>query len=296
MNYMEYHQSPTSQEIFSQKKTNESWQEGMKKFSARINHETEAKFVNEESIINMDSFSDVYTDTEIAMDKKVVEDSDRLWSGVEDAEVRKSFILNYGFENESEASITKRLLERYERKKKVGTEVEVAMTFLLQKTLGSDYIVARASVYDDYINGVDTVIVNKTTGEVVAAFDELHNDDLGKRARAKEEKILKKAKRGGTHLKYGFSFDDGKLVKKSLQNLPIFYLGLTTAELHKIYSKMNFNNLDQLIDEERAIMGDLKDSLLLQSKLIMALDSTKPEVKKLQANVEKFQLSFKLFS
>ena len=50
---------------------------------------------------------------------------------------------------------------------------EMSLTLLLNKFLKKDFIVARASSYDDYNNGIDNVLIDKTSGEVLCGFDEV---------------------------------------------------------------------------------------------------------------------------
>ncbi len=262
----------------------------MSRFSKEAEQQTENNFVSEEGIIAMDSFREVFGEDRINADKKVVADCEKLWSGVEDKITRESFIKNYGFEGESEESVTERLLARYKKKKETSNEIEIILTILIQKTLGLDYIVVRASVYDDYMNGVDTVIVNKNTGEVIAAFDELHNDERGQRAKEKEDKILKKMKKGGARLDYGFSFKEGKIVKESFQNLPIFYLGLSTTEMKDGLNVMDFDNFTVANEEERRITDKLKESLQKQSQLLLSVVTHSA----LKSNLERFRNNFSL--
>lgn len=279
---------------FNQSKSENFGEDFLKKaisqFSKQAEDLTEKNFVNEEGIISMDSYQGVFEEDRINADKKVVADCEKLWSGVEDKVTRESFIENYGFEGESEESVTERLLARYKKKKETSNEIEIILTILIQKTLGPEYIVLRASPYDDYMNGVDTVIVNKNTGEVIAAFDELHNDELGKRAKEKEDKILKKMKKGGAKLDYGFSFDQGKMVKKSFKNLPIFYLGLSTAEMKQALNVMDFDNFTVANEKERSITDKLKESLQKQSQLLLRAVTHSG----LKSNLERFRNNFSL--
>ena len=119
--------------------------------------------------------------------------------------------------------------------------------------------------------------MNRKTGEVIGAFDEIHNDELGKGALKKQEKILKKTKSGGAKVEYGFTYSNSKMVKKSLDNIPIFYIPLTSKDMKELIRDMDFNNLDQLNSKEKLYFDNIikelsqQNDLLLQEKLISPL-------------------------
>jgi pyruvate dehydrogenase complex dehydrogenase (E1) component len=101
---------------------------------------------------------------------------------------------------------------------------------VFHRILGREFVVASASVYDDYFNGIDTVLVDKETGDVICALDEVHDEEGRARHQKKIESIIKTAKKGGAKIKYGITFekDDktgaNKLVQKTISNIPKFYL------------------------------------------------------------------------
>lgn len=55
-----------------------------------------------------------------------------------------------------------------------GDIFEQFITAILVKKLKGRYIVTRASLYDDYVNGVDNFLVDAKTGAVVCALDEVN--------------------------------------------------------------------------------------------------------------------------
>lgn len=121
---------------------------------------------------------------------------------------------------------------------------EMAVTALLHKFIGKDFIVARASDYDDYKNGVDTVLIDKKTGAVICGFDEVLGSFGDNGGEIKEEKILKKMQSGGTALRYGATIEEGVLKKRSFDNLPTFYLSLSKEELMLLLEALVKNNPD----------------------------------------------------
>jgi len=127
--------------------------------------------------------------------------------------------------------------EEWQRKNelKESNLAEKAITILLNKGLGEQFVVVRASLYDDYNNGVDNVIIDKKSGNVVCGFDDVlgHKDDDGKEKKAK--KISDKMKKGGVNLKYGLSLNQQKLEICQQKNLPAFYISLSKQELNNLW-------------------------------------------------------------
>lgn len=137
---------------------------------------------------------------------------------------------------------------------------EIALTVMLAKFLKDDFIVARASSYDDYNYGVDSVLIYKKTGEVVCGFDEVignQGDDGGEKKDAKMEKIMSK---GGAQLKYGAKMLDGQLVRSEVKNIPAFYMSLSKVELGELLDSLK-NNPDITGAPEQKIFTKLINSL-----------------------------------
>ncbi len=126
--------------------------------------------------------------------------------------------------------------EAWRAKREVGAPemAEMAVTALLHKFMGQDFIVARASEYDDYLNGVDTVLIDKKTGAVICGFDEVLGSFGDNGGDIKRLKIQEKMERGGSALHFGATIEDGVLKRRSLEKLPTFYLSLSKEELMKL--------------------------------------------------------------
>ncbi len=120
---------------------------------------------------------------------------------------------------------------REDRDKNPSNLTEIALTLLFHKFLKNDFIVARASAYDDYNNGVDLVLIDKKTGAIVCGFDEVITHFKDGNSPKKEEKLKRKMQAGGARLKYGAFIKEGRLERGSRHNLPAFYLALTRNEL-----------------------------------------------------------------
>jgi hypothetical protein len=141
-----------------------------------------------------------------------------------------------------------------------NSQMEMAITLLLSKMLGNEFLVTRTAPIDDYDNGVDNLILDYRTGEVVGAFDEVHQSDNGERLAKKKEKIHKVASRGGAKVQYGLKLENGKLTRAELTGVPVFYLGLDSAELEGLVGALRDDNSEVM----EAIFKKLIDSLKSQ--------------------------------
>lgn len=143
-----------------------------------------------------------------------------------------------------------------------SSAAEMALTVMLHRRLKDDFVVARASKYDDYNNGVDQVIIDKASGEILCGFDEVlghEGDDGGDK---KEAKMKRLAEKGGAVVKYGAKLSDGGLVRAGVKNVPAFYLSLSKEELSGLLSGL----------EQGGETGEeIADRIF--SKLILSLES-----------------------
>jgi hypothetical protein len=176
----------------------------------------------------------------------------------------------------------------------------LAVTAVFHKVLGEKFIVVRSSTFDDYENGVDNIIINKETGDVVCAFDEvrensaavrkIREDEMVEMTRTedKEEKIKRKARNGGTKIKYSFGFDNGKLVKKETitTSIPMFYISVEAGELDKLLEGMNC-----VSDKPNAVELEIFDKLIasLESQVELLHHENVPEP--VQNNILSFEKS-----
>ncbi len=163
--------------------------------------------------IMMDSFMQVYEKEEVGADIDIVKNKEKQWW--EEGRER-----NFG---------------------SIGEQFELLKTAIFNKYLGDRFIVVRSALYDDYKNGVDNVMVDIKTGNVVCAFDEV--GDAAAFKRQKEQRVsARNLEEGGASLKYGIKFEDGKLKPARLQNLPIFCLSLSEEEVKRGISEMEFSS------------------------------------------------------
>jgi hypothetical protein len=160
-----------------------------------------------------------------------------------------------------------------ERAKEKSRQLEMAMTILLHKAFGKRYIIVRSSKYDDYNRdgGIDNVLVDKETGTVICGFDEVRNNPKSHRKAEKGDKVLERARAGGTELIYGLSIDEGKMKLKSMSNLPLFFLSLDEDEYEELigslqYGERRYTNLN---DVEKKYIEKIRTSISDQQKQLL---------------------------
>lgn len=154
---------------------------------------------------------------------------------------------------------------RENKEKAPGTVAEMAITVSLNKVLGSDFIVARAADYDDYYHGIDNVIIDKNTGIVICGFDEVVDDMQGYYSEPnKKNKMKHLAEDGGATIKYGATIKEGQLVRASFENVPAFYVSLSSSELSRLAEDIK-NNSETVTGGEEKIFNKLLASLKEQS-------------------------------
>lgn len=159
---------------------------------------------------------------------------------------------------------------REQKKNQKNTQTELAVTVLLYKILKDRYFVVRTSEYDDVVNGLDTLVIDKTTGIIVCGFDEVHDGSRGVLTEEKKDKILRKARKGGAKIRFGLKIENQKLARTYLENLPVFYLGLTTDELNELIANMDPEDINEPSDHEKIVYSSLIDSVKEQVVLLGA--------------------------
>ena len=198
--------------------------------------------VDDECRVFMDSFREIYPQEEINRDKGEVARLESLW---------------YKDKNPDEI--------KEERLKRDGEQFEVLKTVIFNKFLGEDFIVVRSSPYDDYKNQVDNLFLDKKTGNLVCAFDEVTSLS-GKEFEDKKEKVaLRNRSKTPTNLKYGLMIKDGAVFGGASQHFPIFYLAIR-PEVLKEGIKRAGASLEEKTDYEKKLFTFLVDQIDLQIK------------------------------
>lgn len=163
--------------------------------------------------VDTNSFESVYPKDAIERDKATVDGLKQKWH---------------------EKSVQEWGEESAEKMETEGKNLEMLKTAIFQKNLGEGFVAVRSSGYDDIKNGVDNLILEKKTGNIVCALDEV----AGRGVESKENKVSEINKQDGASLKYGLKYEpevsksSGKReVKMALklgkvENIPLFYLAL----------------------------------------------------------------------
>jgi len=251
--------------ITEAKSGNEKLLEFIKEISEKL--KKEGVPVNEDCRIDMSEFTLVHNYTEIAKDKEMLGE----------------------FEKMHNPGLTKEEIKE-KKNRRDGERFEMLKTALFSKFLGEKFIIARSSEYDDIKRGVDNLILEKSTGNLVCAFDEVV--DISEKDKKKKENEMKdryeeKKKKikdqniewGGGKIKYGIGIKDGKVILKEYENTPIFYLKVLKEELHKNLDKL-IPSFDEKSPEEIELFDNLINSLAEQyAELKIDEDKLRPNIK-----------------
>lgn len=195
-------------------------------------------------------------------DERTVRTHELAWSGAREEWAKKWYatddenvILRKWMEKESESD---------------GSLAEKAVVHILNRFLKGRFIAVRSAPYDDYENGVDTLILDKETGVTVCSFDEVVGAEEGDRYRHKIDRAKERLrKRGGMQVRYGLSFDrqpsgNMRLERKSLPNIPGFCVSLSKEELRRLLDDPGFFRSGDPSDAEIWTFEGIVESLSTQ--------------------------------
>ena len=122
------------------------------------------------------------------------------------------------------------------RREMEGEQLEMLAYAILMKNLPDEFVVARASSHDDRVNKVDTIILDKKTGTLVCAFDEV-GDTNGINYEKKQGIVRDHNLKGGASLKYGIAMaeENGERIvtPSPVANIPLFYIALPPDRIKK---------------------------------------------------------------
>lgn len=122
------------------------------------------------------------------------------------------------------------------RRFREGEQLEILSHAIFLKNLGDEFAVVRASLHDDRRNKVDTLILDRKTGNLVCAFDEV-GDTSGVDYEKKLWNVQKHNIDGGAALKYGIRSEtiNGRkvIIPSTAENIPIFYIALPSDRIKK---------------------------------------------------------------
>lgn len=255
------------------------------RISEEVNSEMKEKYgltglVNESLHIETNFFSfengGIYSANEIQEDKDTVDALDRYNSGADDEKIRKF----HGVATPEE------MIAKHREKKEVSksNQAEMVITALMHKVLKERFIIVRSSIFDDYKHGMDNLILDKETGAVICAFDEvLENQSDKQRAPVKIEKIKKKTLSGGTEAKYGISLKEGNITRDRVRNIPVFYLTLESKDLNELTNDLFYNHNGDLTFAEERLFSHLVNSIKEQKKMLETLNLPQVMKRKLES-------------
>jgi hypothetical protein len=130
-----------------------------------------------------------------------------------------------------------------------GERLEVLKTIVFHKFLNEKFIVIRTALYDDVQNHVDNLIVEKETGNIICAFDEV-SAISGPEFIKKQERFLRN-NINGAKVKYGILSTKDGLIKNRIENIPIFYIALPPEHINE--GIRNIASLEEISDYEEKI-------------------------------------------
>ncbi len=247
---------------------------------AREYREDEQGLVDEDCRIKMEAFIGVHSEDKIKRDNQYIEDQNKRFAPNSQLESVQTY-----YKTDAPDEILQKWQEN--KKKSDGSLMEMAVNSVFYKILKDKFLVVRASTYDDYHNGVDNILVDKESGQVICAFDEIRVGPFEsdkKNLEKKFAKIKSKLEKGGTKLDYGLTFvkdeetDKIKLEKRAIENLPIFWLALSKEDLGQLLLNMNYDLEVEPNEVEKEIFDKLI-FLIEKQKDILTTTRVKDELK-----------------
>ena len=212
----------------------------------------------------------IYEGTIISEDQDSIDALDRYNCSADNERTQKFYKDEYGIET-PEGIVAK---HREKKEASKSNQAEMIITALLHKVLKERFLVVRASVFDDYKHGIDNLILDKETGAVICAFDEvLENEgDKERGAMKKIEKIKRIAVKGGTEAKYGVALKEQKLVRSSARNIPVFYLTLESKDLIELADDLFEHQEGSTTKAEEKLFAHLVQSIKEQKEMLQKLN------------------------
>lgn len=256
---------------------------------AKKQNEKFGSFLNHDCSIKMDAFTGI-EGYQPEKDKEEIEELEKEWSDANTTnENRLAYFNDLGL-NTPEA----RLKDWQDKKRASENEkLEKIVVGLLNKVLPSNFLAIRTSKKDDYLNKIDTLIIDLETQKVIGAFDEVKGEKIFKRNREKEQKVLQFAKKNGAKVEYGVlpqtdpQTGKQKLEKNKINNLPLFMVSFTKEELNELLRRMNFDPTSEPTDTEKKFFKQIVQSFEEQIAMLEAEKDSIP--KEVFENIQTFK-------
>lgn len=247
----------------------------MRYITEEVNETCGTTLLSEDATVSMKQFG--YSKEEVEADKKKMKDKQDTW-------IRRDNGLNPDVEVSKELRDT--WLQDQEKKNKTRKSdlAEMVATVLFHKVLGEEYVIARASKYDDYF-GFDNIIVHKATGTVVCTFDDIHDRKEGNTIEEKRREVIRSAQKGGATIKYGFTFKNNLLVKEQIDHVPKLYMAFDMTELNEALESVNVSDMKSISAGEYKAYNRMIENFESQIEMLKS-NSTHPT---LREHIEKFE-------
>jgi len=239
--------------------------------SEEINESLGYCLLADDASVSMQQYG--FSEEDLKSDREYIKDKENIF-------ITKEFSLEEG----TEISMKMRNEFRNKQDQQISKLVEMLITVLFHKVLKKDYLMVRSSRFDDLRHGIDNVLINKQTGQVVCTLDDVH-DTYGVFEKNKKSKTIEAAKYGGAKIKYGFTYEDGTLVKRQMKNIPTFFMSMSIDDFKEAFNIVDFKNLDNPSDAE----------LLLFNKLLSCFEGQAQELrqytnkKSFHTNIDNFE-------
>ena len=150
-----------------------------------------------------------------------------------------------------------------ENEERLGELFEKYVTVFLHKFLKKDFFVVRSSRYDDINHGVDHLIVDKKTGDIICSFDELASTDKSHIKSKKRDLWRKNA--GGVSLKYPLILQNKESTETDIckQKFPALYFSIPGDILNNAIEESS-DNINEISDYEKKLFNYFKQSVKTQ--------------------------------
>lgn len=162
-----------------------------------------------------------------------------------------------------------------ESRENSGSQMELLAMAMFHKFFSQDFMVVRASTFDDYKNGIDMILVNRKTGAVICAFDDVIGHQGSHHLDRKNETIQEIIGGDGATLRYGFQIRGrhGKpeIEEKELAHLPIFCLQFSPQEFCEMFQSLDSDPKGKPSDKEIEMMKKILAGLESQCQKLLAL-------------------------
>ncbi|MCS7183895.1 MAG: hypothetical protein NZ866_00925 [Patescibacteria group bacterium] len=177
-----------------------------------------------------------------------------------------------------------------------GEALEILKTAIFNELCSGSLICVRTSEYDDFFNGVDNIIIDKESGEIIAALDEVATIESTERYFEKHRKIVKENTGSGAYIKYGINLDKEniRVIKVlNLRGLPLILISLPENIIWRVvenYNQISVRRgvLKYFIDQIKSLLSSLEAEIRLRERLLHQRES-REEINLIQERINKIK-------